>query len=178
MDQQSDLYSAAATLYFLLTGRAPFESKNPAAMLARIVSDPAPPMRTLRPDLPPALDDVVLRGLERDRLRRWRDLDEFRVALLPFLPGWQEAAGLGVRFGAYLIDYLLIQTAGFFVGLAWLLLLGEAATKAGPWQLALSVQPWILFFAVPESIWGCSVGKFALSLRVRYWRCRAPESAA
>ena len=47
VDQQSDLYSTAATLYYLLTGQAPFESNNAAVTLARIVSDPLPPMRTL-----------------------------------------------------------------------------------------------------------------------------------
>src|SRR6185437_3411393 len=76
IDAQSDLYSVAATLYFLLTGRAPFQTDDAMATLARIVSDDPPPMRSVRPDLPPALDKVVLRGLDRDRKRRYRDLDE------------------------------------------------------------------------------------------------------
>jgi eukaryotic-like serine/threonine-protein kinase len=169
VDQQTDLYAVAATLYYLLTGKAPFESNNAAITLARIVADPTPPLRTLRPELPQALDDVVLRGLERDRQRRWRDLDEFRAALQPFLPGWQETAGLGVRFGAYLIDALILQIAGFVVALGVLLASGRdlTDTRANFWHFGLGVVPWILLFLVPETIWGCSVGKWALGLRVR-----------
>jgi uncharacterized RDD family membrane protein YckC len=170
-DQQSDLYSVAATLYCLLTGRAPFQSTDAAVTLARIASDPAPPMRTLRPDLPQALDDVVLRGLERDRARRWPDLDEFRAALLPFLPGWQEAAGLGVRFGAFLIDYLLLMGIGLVIALGMFVVLGEGMvagkTTHTPMHMVFGLLSWVLLFGVPESIWGCSLGKWALSLRVR-----------
>jgi serine/threonine protein kinase len=86
VDTQSDLYSVAATLYFLLTGQAPFQTSDPMATMARIVSEDPPSMRKLRPELPKDLDKVVLRGLERDRKRRWRSLDEFRQALLLFLP--------------------------------------------------------------------------------------------
>ncbi|HZY89400.1 MAG TPA: serine/threonine-protein kinase, partial [Gemmataceae bacterium] len=87
VDHQSDLYAAAATLYYLLAGRAPFQGGDAAAVLARTVADPVPPLRARRPEVPAALERVVLRGLERDRQRRWRDLDELRAALLPFAPG-------------------------------------------------------------------------------------------
>src|SRR5262249_45075281 len=108
VDAQTDVYSAAATLYFLLAGRAPFQSDNAAVTLAGIASDPPPSLRTVRPELSPALDAAVLRGLERDRKRRWRDLDEFAEALRPFLPGRLSLAGLGVRFGALALDYLIL----------------------------------------------------------------------
>src|SRR5262249_57395958 len=85
VDAQSDVYSVAATLYCLLVGKAPQQSSDAAATIARIVADDPPPMRSVRPELPPGLDRVVLRGLERDRGRRWRDLEEFRTALLPYL---------------------------------------------------------------------------------------------
>src|SRR5262249_28601990 len=104
VDAQSDVYSVAATLYFLLAGRAPFQSGDALATLARIVSDDPPSLRTVRPELPRALDRVVLRGLERDRKRRYRDLDEFRKTLLPLLPAQPSVGGLGLRFGAWVID--------------------------------------------------------------------------
>jgi serine/threonine protein kinase len=71
---QTDVYSAAATFYFLLAGKAPFECGNPAATLARIASEDVPSLRGTRPDIPEALDRVVLRGLERKRERRYKDL--------------------------------------------------------------------------------------------------------
>ena len=82
IDERTDVYSVAATLYYLLTGAAPFEHGDATAAMARIVSEPAPPLRPRRRGIPKALERVVLRGLERDRDRRWRDLDEFRAGAL------------------------------------------------------------------------------------------------
>src|SRR5207248_2998974 len=106
VDQQSDVYSVAATLYYLLTGEAPHQHADAAVALARIVSEPAPPVRSRRPQVPAGLDRVVLRGLERDRSRRWRDLEEFRTALLPFVPSRLSISGVSLRFAAFLIDFL------------------------------------------------------------------------
>ncbi len=100
VDQQSDLYSTAATLYFLLTRRAPHQTGDPASTMACIVTDDAPPARDTRPELPPELDRVMLRGLERERRKRWPDLEAFRQALLPFRGGEQAAAGIGERLAS------------------------------------------------------------------------------
>jgi uncharacterized RDD family membrane protein YckC len=168
----SDVYSVAATLYCLLTGRAPFQGGDPAATLARIVSDPPPPMRSLRPDLPAALDKVVLRGLERDRDRRWRDLDEFRAALLPFLPGRLSFGGLGVRYGAYLIDnvFLMFLLQTTWLTQAWIRgtldRIGEPTLENQFWLQLMVLVGWLVYFGVPEAIWSCSLGKRFLGLRV------------
>ena len=173
VDHQSDVYSVAATLYCMLTGRAPFQSTDATITLVRIVSDPTPPMRAVRPELPQALDEVVLRGLERDRPRRWRDLDEFRAALLPFVPGTQTAPPLGLRFGAFLIDYFILLAIGTGMGLFWWYQFGDemlhpqTANRHAIWQTFVGMLLWALYFVAPESIWGCSFGKWLLGLRVR-----------
>jgi uncharacterized RDD family membrane protein YckC len=173
IDQQTDVYSVAATLYCMLTGRAPFQSSDAAVTLARIAADPAPPMRTLRPELPPALDEVVLRGLERDRLRRWRNLDELRNALLPFLPGQQAASGQGVRFGAFVIDYFVLMLISLPIAVAMFIIDGadlmdpRSTSAYMPWQLLFGVVLWAVCWCAPESVWGCSLGKWLLGLRVR-----------
>jgi hypothetical protein len=163
VDRQSDVYSVAATLYYLLTGRAPFQTSDPASTLARIVADLTPPMRGLRPELSPALDRVVLRGLERDRPRRWRDLDEFRAALLPFAPGRLSIGGVGLRFGAYLIDALLVAPVSILPGA--LMLMGPDALV---WRITtvLVLAALFLYFALQEGLWGCTPGKRWLRLRV------------
>ena len=176
---QSDVYSVAATLYCLLTGQAPFQGGDAAATLARIVSEAAPPMRSLRPDLSATLDKVVLRGLERDQAKRWRDLDEFRAALLPFLPGRLSIGGLGVRFGAYLIDIAFLTIPGLLAVFLVVVLTGGGS----PWtpqlrvdrqllQMLAGVVVWVLYFGGFESLWGCTPGKYFLGLRV----CRAKGS--
>jgi uncharacterized RDD family membrane protein YckC len=169
---QSDVYSLAATLYCLLTGRAPFEGGGDAAStLARIVADPVPPVRSLRPELPVALDRVVLHGLERDRQRRFRDLDEFREALLPFLPGKQDAARRSVRFAAFLVDIVLLKAAAIF---AQIFSVAARGIDIPPHQLArrafgefvIGIACWLLYFVVSERLWGCTPGKRLLRLRV------------
>jgi hypothetical protein len=176
LNEQTDVYSVAATLYFLLTGRAPFHGRDATATLARIVADPAPSMQTLRPEIPVALDKVVLKGLERNRERRYHNLEDFRRALLPFLTDQFSIAGLGLRFGAYLIDWLIftvvitllvslfrilrvIPSAGILVGVAI------------SWGILFAF--W-LYFAAPEWIWGCSLGKWITGLRVRSAQGREP----
>ena len=62
--------------------------------------------------MPRSLELVVLRGLERDRERRWRDLEELRRALLPFAPGRLLPGRPGLRLAAYLIDVAIFLPAG------------------------------------------------------------------
>jgi hypothetical protein len=164
VDQQTDIYSVAATLYFLLTGRPPFQSRDAAATVARVVSESPPSMRTQRPEIPRALNRIVLRGLERQRPRRWRTLDELQEALLPFVTSQLAAGGPGMRLAAYLID----------MGLFWpLATIGHThITNAfwptpGAWRrLLVFTLPWSFYFIVLESLWGCSLGKRWLRLRV------------
>src|SRR5262249_6709854 len=130
---RTDVYSVAATLYYLLTGQAPFQKSNATATMARIVSEAAPPMRSVRPELPAALDRFVLRGLGRHPARRWRDLARFRQALLRFMPDHPSIAGMGMRLGAYLLD------AALFLMLA-LLTRTALGWMAGPEDLSLGVR--------------------------------------
>jgi hypothetical protein len=165
----SDVYSVAATLYCLLTGQAPFHGSDPAATLARAVSDAPPPMRSLRPELPQALDQVVLRGLERDRNRRWRNLEEFEAALRQFLPATFSLAGLSLRFAAFTIDYLLILTPLAFVELAdWLEVFARWAIGYSrvSFLYFVGMLYWFTYFGISEGVWSRSLGKRLLGLRV------------
>jgi hypothetical protein len=172
VDRQADVYSAAATLYFLLTGRAPFESGDAAATLARTLSDPLTPMCQLRPGLPRTLDDVALRGLARARDRRWPDLESFRLALLPFVPGTHAAGQVGWRFAAYLVDNFVVTLVEFALlwGLMALLAwshVGIAAAGLVVCAALFSLATNLVWYAAPEKVWGCSPGKYLFKLQVR-----------
>ncbi len=171
---QSDVYSLAATLYFLLTGKAPFECGDAAVTLARIASDPAPSMRLSRPELSPALDRAVLRGLERDRRRRWRDLDEFEGSLSQFLPRPPDAAGPGARLAAFLVDRVALLGLSALLAAAsfWATLQAfdrqhreDFAWSAPAERLALTLL-WLAYFLIPERIGGFTPGKWLFGLRV------------
>ena len=116
---------------------------------------------------------MVLRGLERDRTKRWRDLAEFRAALLPFLPGRLSIGGLGVRFAAFLIDYAVLIVPGFAV--SWLIIVLTGGRSLWDPQIRLDRQLFqlliggllfTLYFGGCEARWGCTPGKRLLGLRI------------
>jgi serine/threonine protein kinase len=170
IDRQTDVYSVAATLYYLLTGQPPFWGSDSAATLARIVSDPPPSLRTLKPELSPALDRTLLRGLDRDRKRRWQSLEDFKAALLALRPVPLSQAGLGLRLLGYLIDLGLIGLVS--QSLLIVLLLTVPATKSWTSQAQSAVLALLLgvayfsSFIVLEHVAGCSLGKALFRLRV------------
>ncbi|MFO0843778.1 MAG: serine/threonine-protein kinase [Gemmataceae bacterium] len=162
VDPQTDVYSVCATLYYLLTGRAPFQDDDPTAALARAVSDPPPSMRKYRKDVPRTLDEVVLRGLAKSRRARWQDLEELRLALLPFLGGPAVVPEVGWRVTAFLLDLLLILPLGLALGKLVAVL--APASQARVWPLLsplLGLVCGVVYFGLPEWLVGCSPGKYA-----------------
>ncbi|HWG42729.1 MAG TPA: FHA domain-containing serine/threonine-protein kinase [Gemmataceae bacterium] len=81
----ADQYSAAATLYKLLTGRFVYDLPPQLhARLAMILSEKSVPIRDRRADLPARLAAVIHQALARDPARRFTDVRQFRRALRPF----------------------------------------------------------------------------------------------
>lgn len=72
-DGRSDLYSLGVMLFQLLTGSLPHAGENMAELMRRIVNEPAPDVRSLRPELPEALADVVALALEKRPEVRYAD---------------------------------------------------------------------------------------------------------
>ena len=81
VDRRSDLYSAGVVLYELLTGRVPFDGEAPVSIALKHVSERPVPPSQLRPGIPPALEGVVLRALEKDPALRYQSAEEFVAAL-------------------------------------------------------------------------------------------------
>ena len=73
IDGRSDLYSLGVTSFYALTGRLPFEAKDPTALLAMHIGHPAPPVRSVNPAVPTALAEAVDRCLAKDPAARWAD---------------------------------------------------------------------------------------------------------
>jgi serine/threonine protein kinase len=66
----SDLYAAGTTLFEMLTGVTPFQAEAPAVIMQMVLSKAPPDPRSLRPDLPATLAEVVLRLLDKEPERR------------------------------------------------------------------------------------------------------------
>jgi serine/threonine protein kinase len=85
VDGRTDLYALGCVLYECLTGRAPFSGRSPAATLFAHLHEEAPVPSSIRPGLPPELDEVVSRALRKapeDRYASCRELThDLRAAL-------------------------------------------------------------------------------------------------
>jgi eukaryotic-like serine/threonine-protein kinase len=80
-DARTDVYGLGATAYYVLAGRPPFVADTPIAVGFAQVNDAPTPLRQLRPEVPPKLEEVVLRALEKDPLSRYRDAAEWKDAV-------------------------------------------------------------------------------------------------
>jgi eukaryotic-like serine/threonine-protein kinase len=83
LDGRADLYATAVILYQMVTGDIPFRADSPMAIVSRhLVEAPIPPSRR-RPDLrlPKIIDDIVMRGLEKERDMRYPNAVAFREVL-------------------------------------------------------------------------------------------------
>jgi eukaryotic-like serine/threonine-protein kinase len=93
VDMRTDIWALGVILYESLTGRVPFEAETMPQLCGMILQDPPRPLHELRPDLPPALQHVVLRCLEKNREHRFNNVAELAYALAPFgLPAAHRSA--------------------------------------------------------------------------------------
>ena len=81
LDQRSDLFSLGILLYQMITGREPFRGNDPGATLRRIVQEPPPDPRSLRPDLPAGVEALLDRLLAKDRRDRPDSAGEVEATL-------------------------------------------------------------------------------------------------
>jgi serine/threonine-protein kinase len=77
----SDLYSIGVLLYELLTGRVPFDGESAVSIAMKQVNEAPVPPSAYNPAVPPSLEHVVLRAMEKDPARRFADADEMLAAL-------------------------------------------------------------------------------------------------
>jgi eukaryotic-like serine/threonine-protein kinase len=83
IDARADIHAISATLFTMLTGAPPFRAPSTNDVVVAILRPERP--RIEHPDVPPALADVVLRGMARERDERWPSARAMVEALRPFL---------------------------------------------------------------------------------------------
>lgn len=169
-DVRSDIYSVGATVFQLLTGRAPFGGKDIPSIVAAVLNLPPPQPQALRPDLPAELARVVLQCLAKDRKDRFESYEALRHALLPFRDSTPVLARPTMRFLADLADNLMT----YLPAIPFVIVHGThpndgflSQRTIGSAVLPLVLLVWrIGYYTLLEGRYGAGVGKWLGGLRV------------
>lgn len=178
VDERTDLYSVAATLFTLIAGR-PAYSGDALSVTAQIISDEPPAIREYAPETPKAIETIIARGLAKNPDDRFEDLETLRMALEPFATGASSLAGLGRRLAAFMLDVTMIALILQFIfgGLgAWLGISSQLNQKPEMVQNSITLLQLIstvtgtfvvvLYFFILEGRYGRSLGKKLMGLKV------------
>jgi serine/threonine-protein kinase len=80
-DTRCDIYALGATLYFAVTGRQPFDSRNMMQLIRMVMNDMPPPPVELRPRLPGPMNNLILKAMAKDPSDRFQSMREMAQVL-------------------------------------------------------------------------------------------------
>ena len=83
LDQRADIYSLGCILYEMLSGGPPYTGRSLTEVASRILRGSIPSVRRLRPDVPPAVDLIIIRALAKAVKDRFPTMQELAAALPP-----------------------------------------------------------------------------------------------
>jgi tetratricopeptide (TPR) repeat protein/tRNA A-37 threonylcarbamoyl transferase component Bud32 len=165
-DHRADIYALGIMAYEMLTGGLPFDAKTPQAMLAAHVSVTPPPVSQRRPDVPNAVEAIVMKCLAKEPSDRWADAGMLSEALERVVGG----AATPVRTSAVDIEGFVRQGSPWRVGLTFALLAGIGVAIVYLLMLQLGLPDWTLWSAT--GLAGAAVVLTSLAA----WAERRPRS--
>jgi uncharacterized RDD family membrane protein YckC/predicted Ser/Thr protein kinase len=166
LDVRSDLYSVGATLYYLLTGRAPFD-KQGVALIADVLNRAPESLRKITSSVPKGLAQVVLKCLEKNPASRFPNYSALTEALAPFRATATTPATIYLRIAAALIDW----TISVLTAIVLMVATGQVSVLTGTASRpilagAVTLAIMLLYPSITEGLWGASLGKAIFGLRV------------
>jgi serine/threonine protein kinase/ligand-binding sensor domain-containing protein len=103
IDQHTDIYSLGIILYEMLTEHVPFEAETPLAVILKHIGGALPLPSSIKPDIPPAIEQVLLKALAKEPVDRFGTMDEFRIA-------WKNALAAGKTVPAQVFPHVVEPT--------------------------------------------------------------------
>jgi eukaryotic-like serine/threonine-protein kinase len=146
LDARSDLFSFGTVLYEMATGQLPFRGESTATIFDAILNRAPVPALRLNPDLPPKLEDIVNRALEKDRELRYQSATEMRADLQRWKrdteSGHSAAATVAAERGKLWKIAAPVVLVGLFIAMAVGIWYWRASTKASASQIdSIAVIP-------------------------------------
>jgi serine/threonine protein kinase len=87
VDGRADVYSLGVILFEMLSGQAPYDADTPMGIAIKHILDPIPQIRSINPDLPPALEGLITRTMAKDPNHRYQTASEMAAALAAVAAG-------------------------------------------------------------------------------------------
>ncbi|HYL22036.1 MAG TPA: serine/threonine-protein kinase [Gemmatimonadales bacterium] len=153
VDARSDLYSLGVVGFYALSGRLPFGGSDATMVLAQHITDPPPPLASVRPDTPPRLAAVIDRCLAKDPAARFPSGEALAAAIEHAVP---ERAAAAVPLRAFVTQsHHLSAAARLYVALVSVglpLLAVRAWNLPGGWAQAVTLGAVAVIAALPVGV--------------------------
>jgi uncharacterized RDD family membrane protein YckC len=172
VDGRTDVYLLGLTAYYAFAGKPAYGSDEVGEVIAGQLSEPLPSLAATRPDLPPALEALLVRMCDKDPAKRPASMEEVAAALLALRPRTLRLAPLVARAVALGIDIVFAMACTFGLGFAAVALLHggvpnvQALAEADVLGDLVGLAVFFLVFPVLEWRLGQTLGKRLLDLEV------------